>query len=112
MFPHLKLKEKLVYPIKFIYMKAIWNGQVIAESNECINIENNQYFPLSAIKMEFLQKTETQTTCPWKGEASYYNIVVDGEINEDAAWFYKEPKTAAKHIKNYIAFWKSIKITN
>ena len=92
-------------------MKAIWNGQVIAESDETINIENNQYFPLSAVKMVFLQKAETHTTCPWKGEASYYNLVVDGKVNANAAWYYHEPKKMAEHIKNYIAFWRGVEIT-
>ncbi len=91
-------------------MKAIWNGKIIAESNETINIENNQYFPISSVKMEFLQKVDTHTTCPWKGEASYYNIVVDGKINEDAAWYYSNPKKLAEHIKNYIAFWRGVEI--
>lgn len=91
-------------------MKAIWNEQIIAESDKTINIENNQYFPLSDGYMKYLQKTDTHTSCPWKGEASYYNIVVDGEINKDAAWYYADPKPMAKGIKNYIAFWKAVKI--
>ncbi len=91
-------------------MKAIWNEQIIAESDKTINIENNQYFPLSDVNMKFLQKAETHTSCPWKGEASYYNIVVDGEINNDAAWYYADPKPMAKGIKNFIAFWKGVKI--
>jgi len=91
-------------------MKAIWNGKIIAESDETINIENNHYFPPSAVNMKFLKKVETHTTCPWKGEASYYDIVVDGEVNTDAAWYYADPKPMAKGIKNYIAFWKAVKI--
>ncbi len=93
-------------------MKAIWNGKVIAESNETINIENNQYFPLKSVNAKYLQKTGTLTTCPWKGEASYYNIVVDGDINSDAAWYYPHPKELAKGIKNYVAFWKGVEVTD
>ena len=91
--------------------KATWNGTVIAESSETINIEGNQYFPLESVNKEFLQKSSTHTVCPWKGTASYYNIVVDGQTNSDAAWFYPEPKELAKNIKDYVAFWKGIVVT-
>jgi len=91
-------------------MKAKWNGQIIAESDETIGLENNYYFPVSSVNMKFLQKSVTHTTCPWKGEASYYDIVIDGKINKDAAWYYPEPKPMAKGIKNYIAFWKGVEI--
>ena len=89
-------------------MKAIWNGKVIAESNETLALENNHYFPESSVNKECLESSDTHTICPWKGEASYYNIVVDGETNIDAAWYYSEPKPAAKDIQNYIAFWKGV----
>lgn len=92
-------------------MKAIWNDKVIAQSNDTIVIENNHYFPESSVKTEYLQKSETTTHCPWKGDASYYNIVVDDKINQDAAWYYANPKYAAKTIKNHIAFWKGVTIT-
>ncbi len=93
-------------------MKAIWNGKVIAESNKTINIENNQYFPPESVIIAYLQKADTQTTCAWKGVASYYNIVVDNAINENAAWYYPHPKELAKVIKNYVAFWRGVKITD
>ena len=92
-------------------MQAIWNHTVIAESNETIVIENNHYFPPSAVKKEYLKLSYTHSTCPWKGEASYFDIEVDGKINKDAAWFYPEPKDAAKEIKDYIAFWRGVKVT-
>ena len=91
-------------------MKAEWNNEVIAESDATIVIENNQYFPLESVKKEYLKPSSTHTTCPWKGLASYYTLEVDGQQNPDAAWFYPEPKDAAKQIKNYIAFWKGVKI--
>ncbi len=91
-------------------MKAIWNGKVIAESNETVNIENNYYFPINSVKKEYLDNSETHTVCPWKGQASYYNLVVDGRINKDAAWYYPQPKPLAEKIKNYIAFWKGVQV--
>jgi uncharacterized protein (DUF427 family) len=92
-------------------MKAIWNDQVIAESNDTIVVENNHYFPKESVKAEFLEECETKSTCPWKGLASYYNLNVNGKQNQDAAWYYPQPKDAATHITNYIAFWKGVKIT-
>ncbi len=91
-------------------MKAEWNNQIIAESDATIVVENNHYFPLEAVKKEFLKPSSTHTTCPWKGLASYYSLDVDGKQNPDAAWFYPEPKDAAKQIKNYVAFWKGVKV--
>ena len=91
-------------------MKAIWNNQVIAESNDTIIVEGNHYFPADAVKKEFLKPSDTHTTCPWKGFASYYTLQVDGKTNEDAAWYYSEPKAAAKEIKNRIAFWKGVEV--
>ena len=91
-------------------MKAIWNGEVIAESSETIVVEGNHYFPPSTIKQEFFQPSETHTVCGWKGTASYYNVVVGGEVNKDAAWFYPETKEAANNIKGYVAFWKGVKV--
>ncbi len=92
-------------------MKAIWNEQVIAESDATIVVENNHYFPAEAVHQDFLKASDTHTTCPWKGKASYYTLQVDGKENRDAAWFYPEPKTAAANIKNYAAFWKGVRIT-
>lgn len=91
-------------------MKAIWNNEVIAESNETIVIENNQYFPANSIKKEFYKNSSTHTVCPWKGTASYYTLDVNGKQNPDAAWYYPEAKTAAKQIENYVAFWKGVKV--
>jgi len=93
-------------------MKAIWNGAIIAESDKTINIEGNQYFPLESVNKKFLSSNEKHTVCPWKGTASYYNIVVDGKINNDAAWYYPEPKALASKIKDYVAFWKGVEIKN
>ena len=92
-------------------MKAIWNNQIIAESNDTIVVENNHYFPKNSIKAEFFKPSATHTTCPWKGLASYYTIEVDGKQNPDAAWYYPEPKVAAQNIAGYTAFWKGVKIT-
>lgn len=91
-------------------MKAIWNGEVIAESNETVVVEGNHYFPPSTIKQEFFQPSETHTVCGWKGTASYYNVTVNGQVNKDAAWFYPETKEAADNIKGYVAFWKGVKV--
>jgi uncharacterized protein (DUF427 family) len=92
-------------------MKAIWNNQVIAESNDTIVVERNHYFPKESVKAEYLKPSSTHTTCPWKGLASYYSLDVDGMQNPDAAWFYPDPKEAAANIKDYVAFWKVVKIT-
>lgn len=91
-------------------MKAICNGQVLAESNDTIVIENNHYFPPNTINQGFFKSTDTHTVCPWKGLASYYTITVDGNENPDAAWYYPEPKDAAAGIKNYVAFWKGVTV--
>jgi uncharacterized protein (DUF427 family) len=93
-------------------MKAIWNNQIIAESDETIVVEGNQYFPPSAIKSEFFKPSQTHSTCPWKGVASYYSIEVNGESNKDAAWYYPEAKHAAQEILGYVAFWKGVKVGN
>jgi len=91
-------------------MKAIWNGQVIAESDNTIMVEHNQYFPESGIKKEFFKPSSTHSTCPWKGVASYYTLEVDGKENKDAAWYYPSTKEAAKNIEGYVAFWKGVKV--
>lgn len=90
--------------------KAIWNGAVLAESDQCEVVENNQYFPADSINKSYFEESSTHTGCPWKGTASYYNVVVDGQTNKDAAWYYPEPKDGAKNIKGYIAFWKGVKV--
>ncbi len=90
--------------------KATWNGVTIAESTDCVVVEGNQYFPVEAVKQEYLRTSDTHTTCPWKGLASYYSLEVNGEVNKDAAWYYPEPKDAAKQIKDHIAFWHGVKV--
>jgi uncharacterized protein (DUF427 family) len=89
-------------------MKATWNNVPIAESDETIVIEGNHYFPPDAIAKDYFQPSDTHTICPWKGEASYYNVVVDGQVNKDAAWYYPQPKDAAAEIKDYVAFWRGV----
>ena len=91
-------------------MKAIWNEYVIAESDQTISLEGNQYFPIEAVKKEFLKQSSTQTVCHWKGTASYYSLEVEGKVNPDAAWYYKEPSHASRQIKDHIAFWKGVQI--
>ncbi len=93
-------------------MKAIWKGQLIAESDDTIVIEGNHYFPPNDIKKEFFIDSEAHTTCPWKGLASYYTIKVNGDENPDAAWYYPEASDLAKEIEDYVAFWKGVEITN
>ena len=90
--------------------RAVWNGGVIAESDDCIVVEGNQYFPPAAVKRDYLRDSATHTVCPWKGTASYYDVVVDGKTNKDAAWYYPQPKDAAKEITNYIAFWHGVTV--
>jgi len=92
-------------------MKAIWNNQVIAESNETVVVEGNHYFPKESIKQEFFKDSPTNTVCPWKGTASYLSLDVEGSENPDAAWFYPQPSELAKNIKDYVAFWKGVEVT-
>jgi uncharacterized protein (DUF427 family) len=90
--------------------KAVWNGAVIAESDQTVVVEGNHYFPPAAVDPAFLQQSTTHTTCPWKGVASYYDVVVDGKVNKDAAWYYPQPKDAAKQIQDHIAFWRGVTV--
>jgi uncharacterized protein (DUF427 family) len=91
--------------------KASWNGTVIAESDKTVEVDGNQYFPASSVKQDYLRPSNTHTTCPWKGLASYYSLEVNGKTNPDAAWYYPDPKDAAKEIKGHIAFWKGVTVT-
>ena len=91
-------------------MKATWKGAVLAESDETVVVEGNHYFPAESIKREHFRGSGTHTTCPWKGEASYYDVLVGGEVNADAAWYYPAPKDAAKQITGRIAFWKGVQV--
>ena len=91
-------------------MKAIWNNAIVAASDHTIVIEGNHYFPPDSMDKEYFQQSNTHTICPWKGQASYFNIVVDGQVNKDAAWYYPDPEAAAAEIKNYVAFWRGVKV--
>ena len=89
-------------------MKATWRGTTIAESDDTIVVEGNHYFPADSIRREYFRESEQRSYCPWKGDASYYDIAVDGAVNEGAAWYYPNPKEAAANIKGRIAFWKGV----
>ncbi|CAM6010504.1 unnamed protein product [Sphagnum balticum] len=90
--------------------KAVWNGAVIAATDTYETVEGNVYFPPSSVNMQYVKPSSTNTNCPWKGQASYYTLVVDGQENKDAAWYYPAPKPAASNIKDYVAFWRGVKI--
>lgn len=90
---------------------ATWNGKIIAESDHCIAVEGNAYFPPSAVKLEFFAPSSQTSVCPWKGNCNYLDVVVDGKTNSAAAWTYKNPKSAAMPIKDHVAFWKGVVVT-
>lgn len=90
--------------------RALWNGTVVAESDRGQIVENNYYFPPDSINQQYFKPSQTHTTCPWKGEASYYDLQIDGQTNKDAAWYYPTPKDAAKQITGYVAFWKGVTV--
>jgi len=92
--------------------KAAWNGKVIAQADtsEVQLVEGNVYFPPDKVEPAFLKSSDTHTFCPWKGTASYYDVVVEGQVNKDAAWYYPDTKDAAKHVKGYVAFWKGVEV--
>lgn len=92
-------------------MKAIWNEVIIAESSDTVVVEGNHYFPLSALKPGYFEETQHTTTCGWKGLANYFSIVVNGKENQNAAWIYKTPYEATANIKNHVAFWKGVTVT-
>lgn len=92
-------------------MKATWNGATIAQSDDTVVVEGNHYFPIGSVREDVLRPSAKHTSCPWKGEASYYSIEVDGRTNDDAAWFYPEPKEAAAEIRDRVAFWKGVEVT-
>lgn len=93
-------------------MKASWNGQILAESDETVIIENNHYFPPKSVNKDFFEDSDLHTVCPWKGEASYYHLKVDDEVNENAAWYYPKTKELAKGIEGYVAFWKGVEVSS
>ena len=90
--------------------RAIWNGVVLAESDACVVVEGNQYFPPDALDRQYFRPSETHTVCGWKGTASYFDVVVDGQVNKDAAWYYPSPKPAARQIAGRVAFWRGVRI--
>ena len=92
-------------------MRAVWNDTVLAESDETVVVEGNHYFPPASINKEYVRPSDTHTTCPWKGEASYYDVVVGAAVNKDAAWYYPEAKDAAKEITGHVAFWKGVQVS-
>lgn len=91
-------------------MKAIWNNTVIAESEDTVLVEGNHYFPESALKREFTTFSNHKSSCAWKGQASYYSLIVNGELNTDAVWYYPEPKPEAEMVRGRVAFWKGVKV--
>ena len=91
-------------------MKAVWNDHVIAESDDTVFVEGNHYFPMTAVRQSFLENSAMTTFCPWKGTAYYYNLVVNGEQNAAAAWYYRDPKEAARKLAGRIAFWRGVKV--
>ncbi len=93
-------------------MKAIWNDQILAESEDTIIVENNHYFPAVSLRSDYFLPSDTRTHCAWKGEAHYYSISVGGKQNKDAAWFYPAPKEAAKQITDHVAFWKGVTVAD
>ena len=91
-------------------MKAVWKGVTIAESDDIVVVEGNQYFPASALKREYVTFSNHHTSCPWKGEASYYSLMVNGELNPEAVWYYPTPKPEAEMVKDRVAFWKGVTV--
>jgi uncharacterized protein (DUF427 family) len=90
--------------------RAIWNGAVLAESNTTEVVEGNHYFPPDSVNRQYLKESDHSSVCPWKGTASYYSIEVDGQVNENAAWYYPQPSKAAEQIKDHVAFWKGVEV--
>lgn len=91
-------------------MRAVWNGTVLAESDSTVRVEGNHYFPIESLNREYFESSDTHTTCPWKGKASYYTVVVDGRRNRDAAWYYPAPKAMARKIDGHVAFWNGVTV--
>ena len=91
-------------------MRATWKDAILAESEDTIVIEGNHYFPAGSLNGQYFRESSSHSICPWKGEASYYDVAVEGEVNKDAAWYYPEPKEAAKEIKGRVAFWKGVRV--
>ena len=92
-------------------MKAVWNGVVIAESDDTVLVEGNHYFPASSLNRDLVLFSNHKTSCAWKGQASYYSLMVNGEMNVDAVWYYPDPKPEANQVRDRVAFWKGVKVT-
>jgi len=92
--------------------QAIWNDQIIAESDDLVEVEGNYYFPKSSLNDSYFKSSTYQTICPWKGTANYYTLEVNGEVNKNAAWYYPQPKEKAKHIEGRVAFWNGVKVVD
>jgi len=92
-------------------MKAVWKDTVIAESDDTVMVEGNHYFPEASVKRQFISFSNHKTSCAWKGQASYYSLIVNGDVNPDAAWYYADPKEAAANIKGHVAFWKGVQVS-
>ncbi|MGH8156785.1 MAG: DUF427 domain-containing protein [Rhodanobacter sp.] len=92
-------------------MRAMWNGVVLAESNDTVVVEGNHYFPADSLQHEHFRDSDHHSVCPWKGTASYYDVIVDGEVNANAAWYYPTPKEAARQITGRVAFWRGVEVT-
>jgi uncharacterized protein (DUF427 family) len=99
-----------VAPLDTTTMKAIWNDTVIAESNDTVLVEGNHYFPPQSLVQEYFRPATTHTVCAWKGTSSYYDVVVDGEVNAGAAWYYPSTTDEAKHIEGRVAFWRGVRV--
>ncbi|TAN01753.1 MAG: DUF427 domain-containing protein [Rhizobiaceae bacterium] len=93
-------------------MRAIWKGEVLAESADTVVVEGNHYFPPGSLKADHFRPSQHHSVCPWKGRASYYDVVVDGEVNPEAAWYYPDPKPGAREIKDHVAFWHGVQVTD
>ncbi|MFI9511044.1 DUF427 domain-containing protein [Nocardia sp. NPDC052566] len=91
-------------------VRAVWNGVVLAESDDTVVVEGNHYFPANSVNKQYFESSETHTVCSWKGTASYYTVVVDGTKNEDAAWYYPEPKPEAEMVRDRVAFWRGVDV--
>jgi uncharacterized protein (DUF427 family) len=91
-------------------LKATWNDAVIAQSDDTVVVEGNHYFPEASLNRDYITFSNHKTSCPWKGQASYYSLIVDGELNPDAAWYYADPKPEAAMVKGRVAFWKGVKV--
>jgi uncharacterized protein (DUF427 family) len=93
-----------------VRMRAIWNGVTLADSDDTVVVEGNHYFPAESLERAYVRESDTHTTCSWKGVASYYDVVVDGQVNEDAVWYYPDPKDAASQIRGRVAFWRGVTV--